>query len=32
VTLHPLAAQFASIADTYERGRPEYEPAAVGAP
>jgi SAM-dependent methyltransferase len=30
-TLHPLAAQFASVADAYERGRPEYPPAAVGA-
>ena len=29
--LHPLAAQFASIADAYERGRPEYAPAVVGA-
>jgi ubiquinone/menaquinone biosynthesis C-methylase UbiE len=31
VTLHPLAAQFASVADVYERGRPEYAPAVVGA-
>jgi ubiquinone/menaquinone biosynthesis C-methylase UbiE len=31
VSLHPLAAQFASVADVYERGRPEYAPAAVGA-
>jgi len=31
VTLHPLAEQFASIADVYERGRPEYAPAVVGA-
>jgi SAM-dependent methyltransferase len=31
VSLHPLAAQFASVADAYERGRPEYAPAAVGA-
>lgn len=31
VTLHPLAAQFASVADAYERGRPEYAPAVVGA-
>ena len=31
MTLHPLAAQFASVADAYERGRPEYPPAVVGA-
>jgi SAM-dependent methyltransferase len=31
VALHPLAAQFASVADAYERGRPEYAPAVVGA-
>jgi SAM-dependent methyltransferase len=31
VTLHPLAEQFASVADAYERGRPEYPPAVVGA-
>jgi SAM-dependent methyltransferase len=31
VALHPLAEQFASIADTYERGRPEYPPAVAGA-
>jgi len=31
VMLHPLAAQFASVADAYERGRPEYAPAVVGA-
>jgi SAM-dependent methyltransferase len=31
VELHPLAQQFASVADAYERGRPEYAPAAVGA-
>src|SRR5947209_9607660 len=31
VTLHPLAQQFASVADTYERGRPEYAPAVIGA-
>jgi SAM-dependent methyltransferase len=30
VTLHPLAEQFASVADEYERGRPEYAPAVVG--
>jgi SAM-dependent methyltransferase len=29
--LHPLAANFASVADAYERGRPEYAPAVVGA-
>jgi SAM-dependent methyltransferase len=31
VTLHPLAERFASVADVYERGRPEYPPAVVGA-
>jgi SAM-dependent methyltransferase len=31
VALHPLAARFASVADAYERGRPEYAPAVVGA-
>ncbi len=31
MALHPLAAQFASAADAYERGRPEYAPAVVGA-
>jgi SAM-dependent methyltransferase len=29
--LHPLARQFASVADAYERGRPEYAPAVIGA-
>jgi ubiquinone/menaquinone biosynthesis C-methylase UbiE len=29
--LHPLAENFAAVADAYERGRPEYPPAAVGA-
>ena len=29
--LHPLAEQFASVADAYERGRPEYAPAVIGA-
>jgi SAM-dependent methyltransferase len=29
--LHPLATRFAAVADAYERGRPEYAPAAVGA-
>jgi len=31
VTLHPLAARFGSVADAYERGRPGYAPAVVGA-
>ena len=31
MALHPLAAQFASVADVYERGRPDYAPAVVGA-
>jgi SAM-dependent methyltransferase len=31
VTLHPLASQFAAVAHNYERGRPEYAPAVVGA-
>jgi ubiquinone/menaquinone biosynthesis C-methylase UbiE len=31
VRLHPLAEQFASIADAYESGRPDYAPAVVGA-
>jgi SAM-dependent methyltransferase len=31
VALHPLAARFAEAADAYERGRPEYAPAVVGA-
>ncbi len=31
MALHPLAAQFASVADAYERGRPDYGPAVVGA-
>ncbi|MDX6663873.1 MAG: hypothetical protein QOG68_79 [Solirubrobacteraceae bacterium] len=29
--LHPLAAQFAGVAEVYERGRPGYAPAVVGA-
>jgi SAM-dependent methyltransferase len=29
--LHPLAEAFASVADAYERGRPEYAPAVIGA-
>ena len=28
---HPLAQSFASVAAEYERGRPDYPPAAVGA-
>jgi SAM-dependent methyltransferase len=31
VALHPLAEQFASVAEIYERGRPEYAPAVVAA-
>jgi SAM-dependent methyltransferase len=31
VNLHPLAEQFASVADAYERGRPDYAPAVIGA-
>jgi SAM-dependent methyltransferase len=31
VALHPLAAGFAEVAGAYERGRPEYPPAVVGA-
>jgi SAM-dependent methyltransferase len=31
VTLHPLAEGFASVADRYERGRPDYPPAVAGA-
>ena len=30
-TLHPLAAGFADVAAAYDRGRPEYAPAVVGA-
>jgi SAM-dependent methyltransferase len=29
--LHPLARQFSSVAEVYERGRPDYPPAVVGA-
>ena len=29
--LHPLAQKFSSVADAYERGRPEYAPAVIGA-
>lgn len=31
MALHPLASQFATVANAYERGRPEYVPAVVGA-
>lgn len=31
MVLHPLAQQFAAVAEAYERGRPEYPPAVVGA-
>jgi SAM-dependent methyltransferase len=31
MALHPLATQFAVVAGAYERGRPEYPPAVVGA-
>jgi SAM-dependent methyltransferase len=31
MALHPLAVRFAEVADAYERGRPEYPPAVVGA-
>jgi SAM-dependent methyltransferase len=31
VALHPLAEQFAGVADAYERGRPGYAAAVVGA-
>jgi SAM-dependent methyltransferase len=31
MSLHPLAETFALVAGAYERGRPEYPPAAVGA-
>jgi SAM-dependent methyltransferase len=31
VALHPLTAGFAEVAGVYERGRPEYAPAVVGA-
>jgi hypothetical protein len=29
--LHPLAEKFAAVAESYDRGRPEYAPAVVGA-
>lgn len=31
MTLHPLAQTFASVAGAYERGRPDYPPAAIRA-
>jgi SAM-dependent methyltransferase len=31
MALHPLAIGFADVAGAYERGRPDYPPAAVGA-
>ena len=31
MSLHPLAERFASVAENYERGRPEYPPAVIGA-
>ena len=31
MALHPLAANFADVAEAYERGRPEYAPAVIGA-
>ena len=31
MTLHPLAETFATIADTYERGRPDYPPEVADA-
>jgi ubiquinone/menaquinone biosynthesis C-methylase UbiE len=31
MALHPLSERFADVADVYERGRPEYAPAVVGA-
>lgn len=29
--MHPLASRFDSVADAYERGRPDYPPAVAGA-
>jgi SAM-dependent methyltransferase len=31
MSLHPLAARFVDVADSYEHGRPEYTPAAAEA-
>jgi SAM-dependent methyltransferase len=31
MNLHPLAEGFASVAERYERGRPDYPPAVAGA-
>jgi ubiquinone/menaquinone biosynthesis C-methylase UbiE len=31
MALHPLARNFAAVAQEYERGRPDYDPAVVGA-
>jgi SAM-dependent methyltransferase len=31
MALHPLAVHFPTVAEAYERGRPEYPPAVVGA-
>jgi SAM-dependent methyltransferase len=31
VSLHPLAGRFGTVAEAYERGRPEYPPAVAGA-
>src|ERR1700750_3449965 len=31
MALHPLSERFADVADVYERGRPDYAPAVVGA-
>ena len=31
MALHPLTAGFAEVASAYDRGRPEYAPAVVGA-
>jgi ubiquinone/menaquinone biosynthesis C-methylase UbiE len=31
MALHPLTTRFAEVADVYERGRPDYAPAVVGA-